>query len=564
MQDNTNLRVVLCWHMHQPYYYDRIKGEYQLPWTYLHIIKDYVDMAAIITEIPGARAVVNLAPTLLEQIDDYATQLKAFLSTHQPIKDPLLAALAAEHFPTDNDMRMRLVNACIRANEKYLINRYPPFRSLVNIARSLQHVEHAGDYVGDQYLADILTWYHIVWLGETVRRNNAVVHALIEKGAGFNHTDRLTLLRLISSLIGGVIEHYRHLNKTGQVELSVSPYAHPIAPLLLDLESTYEAMPDAPLPYITSYPGGRERLQWHIIEGNRVFENYFGFTPDGCWPAEGSVSEDAIREFSAAGYKWIASGEGVLRNSLHRSGMEGIGCIHRPYRLQGSEVYCFFRDDGLSDNIGFNYSDWHSDDAVNDLIHHLGNIANACSHEENRIVPIILDGENAWEHYPENGYHFLTRLHQGLADHPHIKLTTFSECIKEGIEPTHLPHVTAGSWVYGSFSTWIGEADKNRAWELLCEAKQAFDRVMAAGALSAEQRATAEQQLAICEGSDWFWWFGSYNPSDSVRDFDRLYRSQLTALYNLLGIEAPSSLQHTISVGGGYAEAGGVMRRGSN
>ena len=563
MSAERPLKLVICWHMHQPSYRDAESGRYQLPWTYLHGIKDYVDMVALLEEVPAARAVVNFTPTLLEQISDYVEQISASRQQQVELCDPLLQALNAEKLPSEAEAREGLIRAAMRANEKRLIHRFPTYHHLAELAdRVLKHPAMLA-YLSDQYLADLLVWYHLAWLGETVRRSDTRVKRLMAKLHGYTLEDRRELLALIGELLSSVVERYRRLAEAGQVELSVTPYAHPIVPLLLDTATTHEALPEAPLPALGAYPGGRERALWHIEEGLRVFEKYFGFRPDGCWPSEGSLSEETLGLFAKAGFKWTASGETVLRNSLHRSEVSTHGCIHQPFRLDGQSLACFFRDDGLSDLIGFTYADWHAEDAVNNLVHHLENIAVACKHEPNAVVSIIMDGENAWEYYPENGYHFLSSLYQRLAEHPHIELTTFSQCLKDKIQPQPLRHLVAGSWVYGTFSTWIGDKDKNRAWELLIEAKQAFDEVIASGSLNDKQRALAEHQLALCEGSDWFWWFGDYNPADSVKDFDRLYRLQLMALYHALGLVPPTSLEQVISSGGGEAEAGGVMRRGS-
>ncbi len=562
MSADPRLRVVLCWHMHQPQYFDLESGQYQLPWTYLHAIKDYVDMAAIIEMVPGARAVVNFAPTLLEQIDDYAQQVTAFLKEGAPLRDPLLAALAAPELPTATETRLTLVRACLRANEKRLIDRFPQFRLLADIAGAVGADPAKTVYLAEQYLADLLVWYHLAWVGETVRRSDPRVGALEKKRMGFTPADRRALVELIGELLNGVLERYRRLADAGQVELSVTPYAHPIAPLLLDINSAREALPNAELPRLRRYPDGDNRLRWHIRAGVRTFEQHFGRKPIGCWPAEGGVSTAAVRMFAAEGFRWVASGENVLRNSMRRHQLDATGCIHHPYRIDGIDAHCFFRDDGLSDLIGFTYAGWHGDDAVNNLVHHLENIAKACANDANRVVSIILDGENAWEYYPENGFHFLSALYRRLAEHPALELTTFGDCIAAGLKSTQLPALVAGSWVYGTFSTWIGDPDKNRAWDLLGEAKNAYDKAVAAGRLSGERLAEAERQLAVCEGSDWFWWFGDYNPADSVRDFDRLYRLQLAKLYRLIGEQPPEQITHVLFHGGGTPQMGGVMRRG--
>ncbi|MCC6301538.1 MAG: glycoside hydrolase [Gammaproteobacteria bacterium] len=553
--------------MHQPEYRDYSSGEYRLPWTYLHAIKDYTDMAAILEQIPGARAVINFVPILLDQLEDYSAQLRAYLSERRPLCDPLLAALVSETFPPEAEWRAPLVRACLRANEQRLINRFPMFRRLVDLAVSMKDDTDNLSYLGDQYLADMLTWYHLAWMGETVRRSDPRVQRLIEKARFFSLEDRRQLLEVIHGLIDAVIPRYRRLAENGQAELSMTPYAHPMVPLLLDFASAREAVPEMPLPATEGYPGGPERARWHVREGIAAFERHFGFVPQGCWPAEGGLSTETVRLLGEYGFKWTATGESVLRNSLARdAAAQGPGAgrsLHCVYRIDAAEPACFFRDDGLSDLIGFTYHDWHADDAVANMIHNLENIAKECKGSPDHVVSIVLDGENAWEAYPDNGYHFLTALYRRLVEHPALELTTFSDSLAGGIERCRLPSLVAGSWVYGTFSTWMGSPDKNRGWELLCEVKRTCDSVLASGALPEEQRQRILRQLAVCEGSDWCWWFGDYNPSDSVGDFERLYRLHLSNLYRLLGAQPPETLARSISAGGGQPQLGGVMRRGS-
>lgn len=564
MSDKKKLKVVLCWHMHQPQYCDLITGEYQLPWTYLHAIKDYTDMAAHLESVPGARAVVNFAPILLEQISDYAGQVQGFLREGKGIRDPLLAALASPVLPAGSEQRMILIKACRRANESRVINRFEPYKNLVEMAGWFEGHPHGMMYLDDRFLVDLVVWYHLVWLGETVRRSNLLVKKLQEKVGGYTIQDRRDLMALIGELLSGVLRRYAALAKDGQVELSVSPYAHPIMPLLLDLRSAAEAMPQVRLPDIESYPGGEERVHWHLREATNTFEQYFGFKPHGCWPSEGSIGRSLLPLLQEHGFRWAASGETVLHNSLGQSDVdEDLGreeILYQAYKVDGSDVLCFFRDDSLSDLIGFTYSDWHADDAVANFVHHLETIAQGMDDRSNNVVSIILDGENAWEYYPDNGYHFLSALFQTLADHPDLELTTFSDCVSH-VQPQPLPHLVAGSWVYGNFSTWIGDRDKNRGWEMLAEAKQAFDKACD-DHLEDERLLAARHQLSICEGSDWFWWFGDYNPAESVSDFDRLFRIHLANLYQLLGRSPPEYLSHSFTQGSGTPARGGVMRYG--
>jgi alpha-amylase/alpha-mannosidase (GH57 family) len=558
------LNVVLYWHMHQPEYRDLRNGEYHLPWTYLHTIKDYVDMVSHLENHPQAKAVVNFAPVLLEQIDDYAQQLNEYLNHGKALRDPLLASLADPVMKLGEERRALIVKSCLRANEQRLIKRYSVFRMLAAMGKKALLNKAVLNYYSEQYFADLLVWYHLAWTAETVIENDPRVQALIKKAQHFTMHDRHTLVEVYSEIISGVIGRYKKLAEQGRIELSMTPYAHPIVPLLIDIESAQQAMPDAALPQARHYPGGLERSSWHLQKGIQTFKHYFGFEPAGCWPSEGSISRETVELCNQLDLKWIASGETVLRHSLQKSAIEASDCIHTAYQLHGTKTRCFFRDDGLSDLIGFKYSDWHADDAVANLISHLESIAEKCATQDNAIVSIILDGENAWEYYPQNGYHFLSALYDKLSQHPDLNLTTYSDYLQHPAEPTLLSDIVAGSWVYGSFSTWIGEEDKNRAWDMLIEAKQAYDRVMSGSTLTAEERGAAEMQLATCESSDWFWWFGEYNAAESVAAFDEQYRLHLSNLYQILKLKPPEYLAHAFSFGSSDAQQSGTMLPGQH
>jgi alpha-amylase/alpha-mannosidase (GH57 family) len=558
---SDKLKVVLCWHMHQPQYSEPLGGMYQLPWTYLHAIKDYVDMAWHLENVPGAKAVVNFAPTLIEQIADYDAQVSSRFRGTGRLKDPLLIALDSPVQPTHAEERKKLISDCLRANDEKLIKPFPHFAKLASMAKGFLEDTEQLNYINDQFMIDMVVWYHLAWMGESVRRSDLRIQALMEKGKLFTFHDRRQLMLVIGELLHDLIPRYRRLAETGRVELSVSPYAHPIIPLMLDINSTLEAMPDALLPETTVYPGGEERVHWHMEEGLRVFESYFGFRPKGCWPSEGAVSEDTLKLISRHGFDWAATGENVLRNSFNLSDMADKS-VHKPYKLPGASPACFFRDDGLSDLIGFTYTKWGADDAVDDFISHLLTIKSNSQGDKDRVLSVILDGENAWEYYSYNGFYFLQALYTRLVDHPEIEITTFSDSLSSGVKPALLPKMVAGSWVYGSFSTWIGDPDKNRGWDLLSAAKMTYDRVVAEKVFDSDTQHALDRQLAICEGSDWFWWFGDYNAADSVSDFERLFRLHLSNLYQMLGEEVPQNLAEMISQGGGGIEQGGTMRRG--
>ncbi len=560
MTDKSKLKLVMCWHMHQPEYRDLQTGEFKLPWTYLHVIKDYVDMIAHLESVPEAKAVVNFAPVLLEQIEDYNNQVANYLEHGRLLKDPLLAALISQYSPAHLEERWRLIKDCLRANRERQINRYPAFKKLVEMVEWVEQNYDTLRYINDQFLNDILVWYHLAWIGETVKLTDSRVKYLIEKASDYSLADRFQLLHVIGDLLKNVLPRYKLLAESGQIELSVTPYAHPIIPLLLDLNTAHEAMPNAPLPNVKNYPGGEERVIWHLKKGVQTFKRFFGFKPKGCWPSEGSISEQSLKILSDFGFSWTASGGSVLSNSLKLLDNTQPTGIHHPFKLKDTNISCFFRDDGLSDLIGFEYSKWHAEDAVGDFIHHLETIT---SHDpSDKVVSIIMDGENAWEYFPDNGYHFLSYLYKYLANHPSIALCTFSECLKNKTPIKPLSSLVAGSWVYGTFSTWIGSEDKNRGWDMLGDVKAAFDKALLANRLTKKQIQQAEFQLSICEGSDWFWWFGDYNPGQAVSSFEKQFRLNLTNLYLLLGEEPPSYLALAFTHGSGDPAMGGAMRPG--
>jgi alpha-amylase/alpha-mannosidase (GH57 family) len=560
----ARLPVVLLWHMHQPQYRDALTGEYALPWTYLHAIKDYVDMAAHLEALPTARAVVNFTPVLIEQLQELASRIAEHLSSGAPLPDPVLALLGPDEVPDAPAERLALLRACLRAHRKNMIERFAPYLALATLAETFATAERIA-YASDQFMHDLAVWYHLAWLGETVRRSDPLVTALAAQERLFTPANRRDLLRLVGGLIGSIIPRFRTLSEAGRCELSLTPYAHPLVPLLLNFHAARDTQPTALLPRHSAYPGGAERAAWHMREGIRVFTAAFGRRPQGCWPSEGAISAETLALIDKFEFRWAASGTNVLRASLLLSNEPSHnldpGDFDRPYRLESARLSCFFRDDTLSDLIGFSYATWRGDDAAANLVQELLARARSFEGTSGHAVLIALDGENAWEHYPYNGYFFLSALYTALATHPALELTTLAEYLAHAPPPATLKRVVAGSWVNGTLATWMGDAAKNEAWDLLCDAKRAFDRASFEGETGRAQRSAAEQQLALCESSDWFWWFGDYNPADAVAQFDELFRRQLLNLYRILKLAPPQELSQPISVGHGAPEHGGTMRR---
>jgi len=557
------LDLALIWHMHQPDYRDPESGEFQFPWVYLHAIKDYADMAWHLEHREGVRATVNLVPVLLDQIEAYAAAFE-----RGEVPDPLLRLLVHPDLDRASAQERNLVlDSCFRSNHTRMIEPFPAYRLLRDLFVRLEERPDLGAaYLSGQYLADLLTWYHLAWTGESVRRSNALVVDLMTKGCGFTAADRRALFDLIGRLLADIVPRYRALAASGRIELTTTPHQHPLGPLIVDLASARETLPEAPLPRESVYPGGRTRVCAHLASAMQTHAQRFGAAPSGVWPAEGAVSMHVLRLFADGGCRWAASSEAVLANSLEAAGhkpADKSAFLYRPYDTCGLTM--FFRDDRLSDLIGFEYAKWHGKDAADHFVLQLEQMAAAAAPGTVPLVTVILDGENAWEYYPYNGYFFLQDLYAALESHRTIATITPTRWLSEHPDPgrERLDRITAGSWVYGNLSTWIGSPDKNRAWDLLCAAKRSFDLVAASGRLTAEELATAERRLAVCEASDWFWWFGDYNPEHAVASFDRLFRRNLASLYRSLRLEPPGELAEPISRGRGEPEAGGAMRRSS-
>jgi alpha-amylase/alpha-mannosidase (GH57 family) len=559
----AKLNLVLLWHMHQPDYRDYATGEFRLPWTYLHAIKDYADMAWHLEHHAGVKAVVNFSPVLLDQLEDYAEQF-----SRGKVRDPLLRLLAREeNAPIGESDRTLILERCFRANRERMIQPFPAYKHLHELFSLLDPLgQDSFHHLSDQYFYDLITWYHLAWTGETVRRGSETVARLMAVGAHFSRSHRLELLKLIGEVVSGVVARYAKLAASGRIELSTTPQHHPLAPLLISFASALEADPGVALPLSPQYPGGYGRVEDQLVTAQRDHARRFGKAPAGVWPAEGAVSDAFLGLLAKHGCRWAASGTRVLLNSLRRTEeqtTDPASVLYRPYGLHGApDLTLFFRDDRLSDLIGFEYAKWNSRDAAANLVSELETIAAGTREGETRTVSVILDGENCWEYYPYNGFYFLEALYQSLESHPVIRTMTYRDVLAQAGRPVQtLDHLTAGSWVQGDFATWIGSPEKNHAWDLLCEAKQSFDLVMASGRLDEARRGEGLRQLGACEASDWFWWLGDYNSQFAVASFDELYRDALGNLYRLLGLPPPEGLARPLGRGAGHPEAGGAMRR---
>jgi len=542
------LRLFFLWHFHQPWYADFGGGPTHLPWVRLHALKDYADLPAILSEEPRVPHACNLVPSLLDQIEILSRGgSDAFLDVAKtPAKD------------WDGTTVGFALNNFFSAHPR-VIGAFPRYADLQRRLRATASDRSSvvRRTFSKEDLRDLVVLFHLAWSGATLSKDPLLVK-LRKRGHGFSEEEKDALLERQQAFLGEVVPAWRKACASGLIELTTSPYHHPILPLLVDSGAGREAVPDLPLPARRfSRP---EDARDHLRMGLASFERHFGFRPAGMWPPEGSISTAALALMAEAGVQWVASDEDVLLQSLGRMARLAFGegdkarTVFRPYRLiPGPSPVIFFRDRTLSDRIGFSYAAWDAGQAAADFVERLHAIRNAAP-EEDLLVPVILDGENAWETYPENGAPFLRALAAALARAEGISVVKPSEILAT-VEPRPLLHLVAGSWVDGNFRTWIGAPAKNRAWDLLVKVREELaDEIAGAPALSppdvlrgdAPPAAVAKAALFAAEASDWFWWFGDDHSSAHDAVFDALFREHLVNAYRALGREAPAELEHPI------------------
>lgn len=531
--------VVFVWHMHQPFYKDLGTGEYQLPWTRLHALKDYYGMAAMLDEFPKIRQTFNLVPSMLVQIEEYAEGRAA---------DPFLRlALKPAEELTGPETEF-VLKYFFQANEGRVIRRYPRYQELHEMWRAGQgNAAEVARRMGAGGLRDLQVLSQLAWMDEMVLESDAEVRALAAKGRGFSPEDQRLIGRKEQEICARVIPAYRRLAAEKRIELSVTPFYHPILPLLCDSNIASVSQPGAPLPRRFRYPqDARVQMETAIAYAREKL----GVDPRGMWPSEGSVSDEVLALAAGLGVKWMATDNGVLGATLGR--LAGVAETCRPYvwRQGGREMKMIFRDHFLSDLIGFVYSRMEPAAAAHHFMDRIRENARVL-HREGRdaLIPVILDGENAWEYYERNGRPFLKTLYDLISRDPAISAVTVSEAL-ERLPAAEIPRIHPGSWIHANFEVWIGHEEDNLAWEYLLEARETYDRVTqsAEGALlTEEQKRMAYQELLIAEGSDWCWWYGPHHHTENRVEFDQLFRSHLAQVYRALGKTPPAALSRPIA-----------------
>jgi alpha-amylase/alpha-mannosidase (GH57 family) len=534
--------LMLLWHMHQPFYKDLAEGVYAMPWTRLHALKDYYGMVAILRDFPGVHVTFNMVPSLVTQLEEYARD--------EAREESLRIAFTPTEQLTREDREV-LLGFAFQLNHENLMNRYQRFKDLYHRSRARGAGGDPARTFTLQDLRDLQVLSQLAWFDEIYLANDPELKRLVKKGKLFTEDDKSILRNKEIELFKVTLEEYRRAAAAGRIEISTSPFYHPILPLLCNTNVASESRPGVRLPqHPFVHP---EDAQGQLRSAIKLHERVFDSRPRGLWPSEGSVSDEVLRLAAAEGFEWTATDEGVLGRSLqigfhrqHDGTIWGGHELYRPHRFEAGDakISIFFRDHELSDLIGFVYSRMEPQAAAADL-HHRITCAARSTGDRPAVISIILDGENAWEFFPGNGRDFLKNFYGMLANDPNLQAVTASEALKVTEQGT-LKHVVPGSWINANFDVWIGASEDNRAWDLLNDARDFYSRNVDNPGLSPDAIYLALEELRIAEGSDWNWWYGPEHSTSNDEQFDILYRTHLSNIYRLLGGSPPDDLAEPI------------------
>jgi alpha-amylase/alpha-mannosidase (GH57 family) len=547
------LYVNLIWHQHQPQYYKDADGYYTRPWVRVHATKDYYDMAATVAKYPNVHVTFNLTPVLIDQLNDYV---------NNGAKDEYWVLSEVPASQLTDEQKTFLLTRFFDANWDNMIRSHPGYKRLLDLRGGTtdEAIAKAVETFTEQDFRDLQIWFNLAWIDPDEWAKEPL-KTLIEKDHGFDESDKEILFTEVKRIMAEVLPIHKQLLEAGQIEVITTPLAHPILPLIYNSNEAAVGNPDAELPTQFAY------VQDAIAQLNQSVEIYkqtFGVAPKGLWPAEGAVSQDIVPLVSNTGYSWMASGEQELAASL------GIGSftrdandtvlqadqLYRPYFVEGrpdgpvkgGKVMMVFRDSIISDKLGFTYSQTPGKEAAADVIKRLENIRAELKKEGAtgpHLVSIILDGENAWEYYPNDGKDFLNALYQELSESKSIKTVTPSEYLAIFPEQESLPMLFSGAWFSQNYDTWIGESEETTAWNYLGKTRKFLAQYESGKVTPPSEEALKQafQYMYFAEGSDWFWWYGTDQDSGNDAYFDEGFRSLLAKVYETLEQPVPTFLK---------------------
>jgi len=522
------LYLAIIYHMHQPYYKDLLTGEVHMPWVRLHGLKDYLDMVTELERFPDIRLTFNMVPSLVEQIEDCVTRSgrdKYLELSYKPV-----AELTRED-------KQFILGRFFSINTDKVISYHPRYLELY-------YKKLDGKQFNNQDYLDLQVWFNLSWIDPDIRQERPKLREVVNKGRFFSEEDKHESLDEQLQILEEILPAYRKFQSSGQIEITTSPYYHPILPLLYSTNTAKEAYVKTTLPKVKfAYP---QDVREQINSAVACYKRVFGVHPRGMWPSEESVSEHILPYIMESGINWIVTDEALLFKSLKLKKRDPR-LVYQPHLLERKDaggLNIVFRDRNLSDLLGFVYYNWNAKDAVADFLKHMENIHNAYK-RQNALVVLAMDGENAWEYYVNDGHDFLNEFYSRLSEAKFIKTTTVSDYLSAYPARSQLKRLAAGSWIYADFGKWIGNPYKVKAWEWLAEAREELEKYLEeSGGANNEKIQLARKQMHICEGSDWFWWYGE----DPEGNFDRLFRLHLSNFYAIIGREPPAYLKEPLRI----------------
>ena len=553
MNTSKRLGVAFLWHMHQPYYKDPLDGTYQMPWVRLHGIKDYYPMAVLVDNFEDIRVTFNLVPSLVEQINDYA--LNDATDTFLDLTVKKASSL------TFND-KVEILNHFFKVNFKQFIEpneRYLELflkKGVKTLAGSA--LKKAVKSFSTQDFLDLQALFNLAWFHSISLDDDINLRDLVIKKSGYTEDDKEYFVAKGKEIMGQILPLYKKLQDNGKIEITTTPYYHPILPLICDTSVAKVSLPHNPLPRKFAHP---EDAEWQIDAAIKYHTEQFGSPPRGMWPSEGSVSEEALGIMMKKGIGWVATDEDILFESLSLHGKKHKGysqfdrrIIYQPYKFKSGSrhITMVFRDKNLSDIISFNYNAWDQAEAAEDLIGHCRNVAEHFRYDKTRgLLTVIMDGENAWEYYEDNGRLFFETLYANLDKEELAGSTTISDFLDIESPKKTVSNVFPGSWINHNFEIWIGQDQDNVSWGYLDRVRKDLVKFTAQANkkedFDGSKLKEAWRELYIAEGSDWNWWYGGRAHAGNDNPFDRLYRTHLKNIYKLMNKPVPDFLKISIA-----------------
>ncbi len=496
----------LCWHFHQPYYLQPEAGILESSIITFRVLYNYYPMALLLKKT-GARLTCNLTPSLILQIQKIS---------NGEIVDGFQEMLVSE---TDDNDRIRV----------FLDELPPRIKERNDILRFLIKRFQSGE-ISKSEIFDLKMWMHLSCVHPFLLSEERFFSELYEKGIGFSKKDRDMVVACEKKIFSGVLALFRELFESGSIEISTTPGYHPIMPLVCDAAVASTTKTSLKIPDIDfRYP---DDVRQHINMGLNLASSIFGRNIDGIWPAEGSISNQVLDILGEFNIGWVGADQQILSES-----MEEISSVIYTWK---DLFVIFFRNHEFSDRIGFIYQSWDEANAAADIVKRIEEF----SGNQEKILTIILDGENPWEWYRNEGKIFLNEFYLRALSNSNIKMITFSEAKNLNFNRKALSSIPAGSWMGLHFDNWIGKPDANRLWQILADARKTVQQYAGNSPLYE----SLMKLILMAECSDFFWWMSVPADKKTRAKFYSLFQLILSDIYKKAGLAVPENIMEEMPV----------------